>query len=74
MQYECWASIDSVHVFPITDVDVHITSLTVSLLVFSILTFLTGFLLGTLLVKIIMKKDKVVPVPVPGSVPLHEEI
>ena len=66
--------------FLITDVDVHIhilTSVTVSLLVFAILMFLTGFLLGALLMKYIMKsskKDKVVSIPVPGSVPLYEEI
>lgn len=66
--------------FLITDVDVRIhilTSVTVSLLVFAILMFLTGFLLGALLMKYIMKsskKDKVVSVPVLGSVPLYEEI
>ena len=67
--------------FPITesdfDVHVHITSITVSLLVFAILTFVIGFLLGALLVKYIMKssrKDKVVSVPMPGSMPLYEEI
>ena len=65
--------------FPITesDFDVRITSITVSLLVFAILTFVIGFLLGALLVKYIMKsskEDKVMSVPVPGSVPLYEEI
>ena len=65
--------------FPITEsnFDVRITSITVSLLVFAIITFVIGFLLGALLVKYIMKsskKDKVVSVPVPGSVPLHEKI
>ena len=65
--------------FPITEsnFDVRITSITVSLLVFAIITFVIGFLLGAFLVKYIMKsskKDKVVSVPVPGSVPLYEEI
>ena len=49
-----------------------------SLLVFAILTFITGFLLGALLVKYTMKspkKDEVVAsVPVPGSVTLYEEV
>ena len=48
-----------------------------SLLVFAIITFVIGFLLGAFLVKYIMKsskKDKVVSVPVPSSVPLYEEI
>ena len=62
-------------IFPITDVDVQITSITASLLAFAILTFITGFFLGALLVRCIMKspkKDEVVPVP--GSVTLYEEI
>ena len=65
-------------IFPITDFDIRITSITASLLAFAILTFVTGFFLGALLVKYIMKsskKDKVVAsVPVPGSVTLYEEI
>ena len=62
-------------VFPITDIDARITSITVSLLVFAIIMFLAGFLLGAFLIKYIMtKKDKVVSVPMPGSVPLYEEI
>ena len=68
--------------FPIaeSDIDLHtLTSITVyiSLLLFAILMFAAGFLLGALLVKYIMKssrKDKAVSVPVPGSMPLYEEI
>ena len=68
-----WVSIP----FPITDVfntDALIPSLTVSLLTFSILMFITGLLLGTLLLKTPNKNDEV-PAPAPGTaVPLYEEI
>ena len=64
--------------FPTVDVDVRIASITTSLLVFAILMFLTGFSLGALLIKCILKspkKDDVVPTTVPGSVSaLYEEI
>ena len=60
--------------FPTADVDVRIASITTSLLVFAILTFL----LGALLMKCILKspkKDNVVLTTVPGSVSaLYEEI
>lgn len=65
--------------FPFTesDIDVRIASITASLLVFAVLTFVTGFLLGSLLVKHVMKssnQDKVVSAPTPGSVPPYDEI
>ena len=64
--------------FPTAEVDVRIASITTSLLVFAILMFLTGFSLGALLIKCILKspkKDDVVPTTVPGSVSaLYEEI
>ena len=72
--------LNGVH-FPFTesDVNVHIASITASLLLFIVLAFVTGFLLGSLLVKhnIIMKspkQDKVDSAPAPGSVPLYDEI
>ena len=48
----------NVCLFPTTGVDVRIASLTVSLLVFAILMFLTGFLLGALFMKYILKSPK----------------
>ena len=65
--------------FPFTesDVDVNIASITASLLAFAVLTFVTGFLLGSLLVKHIVKsskQDKVVSASTLGSVPLYDEI
>jgi phosphate/sulfate permease len=63
--------------FTESDIDVRISSITASLLVFAVLTFVIGCLLGFLLAKHIMKspkQDKVVSVPMPGSVPLYEEI
>ena len=41
-----------------SDVDVRLISITASLLVFSVLTFTTGFLLGSLLIKHAMKSPK----------------
>ena len=68
----------NVCLFPATDVDVRIASLTVSLLVFVILMFLTGFLLGALCIKYILKlpkKDNVNVVLTTGSLSaLYEEI
>ena len=68
----------NVCLFPATDVDVRIASLTVSLLVFAILMFLTGFLLGALCIKYILKsskKDNVNVVLRTGSLSaLYEEI
>ena len=67
--------------FPFTesDIDVRIASITASLLAFAVLTFVTGFLFGSLLVKYVMKsskQDEVVAAPTPGlgSVPLYDEI
>ena len=60
-----------------SDVDVRLISITASLSVFAILIFVTGFLLGSLLVKLIMKSPKheeIVSAPTPGSVPLYDEI
>ena len=58
--------------------DIIIPAVTVSLLVFSILMFITGLLFGTLLIKYILKSpkknDEVLIPPAPGSVPLYEEI
>ena len=64
------------YAFPFTesDVDVRIASITA---LFAVLTFVTGVLLGSLVVKHIMKspkQDKVVSAPMPGSVPLYDEI
>ena len=68
----------NVCLFPATDVDVHTVSLTVSLLVFVILMFLTGFLLGALCIKYILKspkKDNVNVVLTTGPLSaLYEEI
>ena len=55
-----------------SDVDMRLISITASLLVFAVLTFITGFLLGSLLVKHIMKSPKQGTVPGPHA--LYEEI
>jgi uncharacterized protein YneF (UPF0154 family) len=57
--------------FTESDVDVRMISIIASLLVFAVLTFITGFLLGSLLVKHIMKSPKQDTVLEP---PLYEEI
>ena len=59
-----------------SDVDVRLISIIASLLVFAVLAFVTGFLLGSLLIKHVMKlsKQDTVPGPGHGSVPLYEEI
>ncbi|MCG8626113.1 MAG: hypothetical protein MJE68_29460, partial [Proteobacteria bacterium] len=59
-----------------SDVDVRLISITASLLVFSVLMFITGFLMGSLLIKHVMKssKQEAMPGPGHGSVSLYEEI
>ena len=59
-----------------SDVEVRLISITASLLVFALLTFITGYLLGSLLIKHAMKSPKqdTVRGPGHGSVPLYEEI